>query len=133
MQRAQVGLLIFLLLGCGGPRHYPVEGTVLWTDGKPAVELAGGAVVFEAADGKLSATGPIGPDARYRLGTEKLTDGVPPGEYKVTLSPPVQSNPDRPTRRILPEFYQRLDTTKLKVTVAEARNDIPLQVERMAR
>lgn len=123
-------LLLLVLAGCGGRKLYPVEGTVQWMDGKPAVELAGGAVNFESADGTLSATGPIGPDARYRLSTERTHDGVPAGEYRVVLSAPPSANPDRPTRSVLNPLYQRLETTKLRVTVKEERNDLPLRIER---
>ena len=35
-------LLLGGLAGCGGPRLYPVAGRLVWEDGSPAKELAGG-------------------------------------------------------------------------------------------
>lgn len=126
-------LAAVLLAGCGGPRLYPVQGTVVWADGKPALELAGGAVNFEASDGGPSATGPIDKEARYLLGTHKTADGVAPGEYRVTITPPQADNPDRPPAPVLHPDYQRLETTKLKVSVEQKSNDIPLSLERFKR
>lgn len=122
-----------LLAGCGGPKLYPVEGTVAWADGKPARELTGGAVNFEPVGGGTSATGPIDNEGRYRLGTNRPGDGVPPGEYRVTLTPPPAADPDRPPPPVLSPDYQRLDTTKLKKTVAPQSNDITLSLERYKR
>jgi hypothetical protein len=121
------------LAGCGGPKLYPVEGTVMWTDGKPARELAGGRVSFEPLEGKHSADGPIDAEARYVVGTLRPGDGVPPGRYRVTLAPPLSADPDKPTPSLLDPDYQRLDLTKLEVTVDAKRNDIPLKLERRGK
>ncbi len=130
--RGSALLLLFTLVGCGS-KLYPVEGTIVWKDNdKPVTELVGGAVNFEPDDGKgKSATAPIGPEARYQLYTTKPGDGVLPGAYRVTLSPPLSANPDKPTRSVLHKDYERLDTTKLKVTVAEQKNEVPLKLERI--
>lgn len=129
--RAVAILFLITLVGCG-PKLYPVEGTVVWTDGKPVTELVGGSVNFEPEDAKgKSATSPIGPEARYQLYTAKPGDGVSAGSYRVTISPPLSANPDKPTRSVLHQDYERLETTKLKVTVAEQKNDLPLKLERI--
>jgi hypothetical protein len=123
-------LVAMLLAGCGGPKFYPVEGTVTWTDGKPALELVGGAVNFEPTAGNQSATGPIVAGARYQLGTSRPGNGVPAGEYRVTITRPPTADPDKPSPSVLHPDYERLDKTKLKVTVEEKRNDFPLKLER---
>lgn len=133
MNYRQLAVAVVLLAGCGGPKLYPVEGTVAWADGKPARELAGGAVNFEPVGGGTSATGPIDEQGRYRLGTNRPGDGVPAGEYKVTLAPPPSADPDRPAPPVLHPDYQRLDSTKLRKTVAPQNNDIPLSLERVRR
>ena len=68
--------------GCGrGP--VKVEGVVTF-DGKPAENAV---VVFAPLEGRgRYATGITNQDGYYRMFTEKLGDGVFPGEYKITVS-----------------------------------------------
>jgi hypothetical protein len=79
------GLVVVLLVAAGcGPSTGQVDGKLVWADGKPAVELDGGEVVFEAVAGGLSARGLIGPDGGFRLRTGEA-DGAPVGQYKVAV------------------------------------------------
>ncbi|MBY0459628.1 MAG: hypothetical protein K2V38_20100, partial [Gemmataceae bacterium] len=48
------------LSGCG-PSMGQVEGKVVWADGSPATELAGGQVIFESQAMRITARGEIGP------------------------------------------------------------------------
>lgn len=123
--------------GCGGGRAYPVEGKVVFADGQPAAELAGGSVVFESAEANVSATGEIGPDGSFRLTTYKDHDGAPAGKYKVVVTagdPEEVGADDRPARRkakrTLDPRFQSLDTTPLEVTVEPRANRVTLKVER---
>jgi hypothetical protein len=122
-------LLLLALAGCGGPRLYPVEGTIQFTDGQVARELAGASVEFDPLEGKAGARGTVGPDGRFRLGTDQPGDGAVPGTYRVCIQPPLPDL-DRPAARVLDRRYQSLATTDLKVTVKAEPNHLVLTVER---
>src|SRR5947209_5023568 len=64
--------------GCGS-NTYPVEGKVVWADGSPITELAGGMVQFESEKltPNVSARGTIQPDGTFRIGTHNPDDGAP--------------------------------------------------------
>src|SRR5262245_20495486 len=77
--------------GCGGRKTYPVQGKVLWSDGKPATELAGGMVQFDLVTWepkeKVSPHATILEDGSYRLTSFKQHDGAPAGKYRVWVVP----------------------------------------------
>ncbi|MBA4065904.1 MAG: hypothetical protein C0501_19730 [Isosphaera sp.] len=128
------GLFVVALVaaGCAGPTHVPVAGSVVWADGAPAVELAGGAVEFESADRLRSARGEIGPDATFSLSTSTPGDGVPPGEYLVVVVPPPPPG-EAPSRLIDPRFC-KFDTSGLTHTVRpEPNTGVVLRVARFGR
>jgi hypothetical protein len=89
---AGVAALAFVVLGLASglgrsrPELYPVRGTVLTADGKPAV---GAVVMFHSLGGAGAQdqviVGVVGEDGTYRLETETPGDGTAPGEYVITL------------------------------------------------
>jgi len=93
------------LAGCGGVNHVPVAGTVT-LDGQP---LDGAVITFapDAAKGNtapISCSGPV-TEGRYELRTTGTTradsgSGVPPGWYKVTVSPQPKSGLSQPAAPI---------------------------------
>jgi hypothetical protein len=132
VRRAALALALLAAAGCGGATTYPVGGTVEWKGGGPAKELAGGQVIFESADGKVSAVGTIREDGAYRLTTTKADDGAPAGDYKVLVTPP-PTNPEKPKPPVLHADYQNLDKTKLRATVERKNNTIDFVVERAGK
>src|SRR5262245_50245010 len=69
--KAHFFALIFAALVCGcGTGLYPVEGRVVWKDGKPATELMNGRVVFDLPEKKTSALGIIQEDGSFILTTD---------------------------------------------------------------
>jgi len=78
-----LGLL--LLVGCGGPASSAVSGTVTSGD-KP---VTGAVINF-----LNSTTGDIGVAELDASGGFKITEGVPPGSYKVFVIP--KSTPSKP-------------------------------------
>lgn len=114
--------------GCGGTKTYPVEGQVVFQDGKPATELAGGMVTFDCPEAKVSAQGSIQADGRFRLGTFRPDDGAVAGEHLVAITPPPPPNPDRP-----PPPVMRPLKSGLKKTVEPKSNQIEIRVERAKR
>jgi hypothetical protein len=81
MRRVTFAVLVAGLAGCGGGRTASVEGKLVWADGTPAKELAGGVVMFQTADGATKMHGVIGPDGAF-----ELADAVPEGTYQVYVS-----------------------------------------------
>jgi hypothetical protein len=127
-------MLVSLLLGCGSG-YYPVEGQVVWKDGKPATELAGSLVIFECAEKKTSAQGVIQPDGKFKLTTLKPNDGAAAGEHVVLVMETgrkPQGGPDgtnlAPSK--IDMRYATPSTSDLRATVKPGKNAVTLTVER---
>jgi hypothetical protein len=115
------------LAGCSS-QTYPVEGIVVFPDGNPATELAGGSVSFNSEETKTSASGPIGEDGRFHLSTSQEHDGAMPGKYHVTVSPPApEGRDDKAAAARRPPSY-KLRTSE--VTIERKRNELTLTVEK---
>ena len=81
MKYRSFSLLIIVLLATGCSGKVPLGGTVTFSDdGSP---LTQGVVYFQSET--LVAQGAIKPDGTYRVGTDKLTDGLPYGTYGVFI------------------------------------------------
>ncbi len=81
MKRNGIFLLLALLVsGCGNPMQK--AGGKVMVDGVPVKD---GAVTFYPTGGGRTASASILPDGTFTLSYEKLNDGLPPGEYKVTI------------------------------------------------
>jgi hypothetical protein len=120
-------LAVLLVAGCAsGKRLYPVEGTVLYDDGKPAVDLAGGLVSLESVEDKSNAAGEIQPDGTFRIRTPLGKDGAPAGAYRVLVRGP-EGRRDSP---ILVK-YGRYNTSEIEITVKEEPNKVEIKVTRV--
>jgi len=103
------------------------HGTVKVT-GKPVTK---GAVVFTSAAAGMSVMMNLGDDGSFSMGTYE-GDGLPLGEYQVSISPVGLSNGDvmivgvSPPRNLptadVPEKYRDPKTSGLAVTVKEGEN-----------
>jgi len=126
-------LAIAALAGCG--RYYPLEGQLVWTDGTPATELAGSSVYFESAEHRTISRSIVGPDATFRLTTERPEDGVPPGVHRVYViesrGGPGESGKRPPPR--IDERFLRPETSGLEVTVPPKEQPVILKIERAGR
>lgn len=120
-----------LTAGCGGPKTYPVEGKVVYTDGSPAKELAGGLVEFDAAEAGVSARGDIEADGTFRMSTYQPNDGCLPGKFRALIMPPASQDVDRPLPPVIDKRYQGFDTSGLEVEVKPEKNQVTLTVERL--
>ncbi|MBA4062164.1 MAG: hypothetical protein C0501_00335 [Isosphaera sp.] len=105
---------------------------MVFTDGKPAAELAGGSVSLESAGG-AAARGEIRPDGTFRLGTRGPDDGVVPGEYRAVVVGYTSFLPEKEPRPALAAKYRSFDTSGLTVTVKPVPNQVELVVERPKR
>ncbi len=117
----------FLLNGCSGekaPTTIPFSGIVLYK-GKA---LTQGQIVFQPvkkADGELQrpATGKIGENGAFEMGSFKAGDGVLPGEYQVGITSwktdPSLEELEKGAKRIshIPERYTSPLTSNLTITI----------------
>jgi len=123
-----------VLVGCESPEPVgQVTGKVTYKS-EPVGE---GVVHFSNSEVGFSADAKIGSDGFYTLTTHK--GGVPPAEYKVTISPPEIPDPSSGgdtapgtiTKEMdnIPEKYRSLATTPLTATVKEGKNQVALDME----
>jgi len=128
------GLLMLVLFapGCGSGLA-PIEGHVVWKDGSPAKELAGGQVVFEQAEKKTSSYGVIQADGSFRMTTVTPDDGVPTGQHTVAILEH-RPNANAAGTQLVPAKldlkYADLNSSGLECTVKPGKNEVTLTVER---
>jgi hypothetical protein len=129
------GLFLGLLtLGGCGPSMGQVDGKIVWTDGSPATELAGGQVIFESQEMRITSRGEIGPDGGFTLRTSQEGDGAKFGEYDVAIvehrvATGGEGSPLTPQR--LPDRYYDFKTSGLRAAVRPGRHPVTLTVERL--
>jgi hypothetical protein len=119
-------LLLLGVAGCG--RYYPVHGTVTYADGTPVTE---GLVVFERQEGgkAITARGEIQPDGSYRLSTAKSGDGVPPGKYRVLVTPKTDLNEvDKPRPAPFDPSFTEFKTSGLEFEVKPDATEFPIRL-----
>ena len=124
-------LLLLSAATCGcqksGLPTFPATGMVTLPDGKP---LPGGSVIFRSVDHGLVATGSIGSDGVFRLGTYLPNDGAIAGSHQVAIRPPMGSEDEGPSVPIGAKFL-RCETSGLKFDVSEKEpNDFRIVVTR---
>ncbi len=127
-----VAAVTMLSAGCGGSGLAPVRGQLVYPDGKPANELVGCTVVFEAtgADGKsVGAVGEVDAEGRFELTTNKPGDGAPVGTNKVSLNPRWRGQSERPDPLPVLDKYANASTSELTVEVKAGPNDVQITVE----
>ncbi|GHT25970.1 hypothetical protein FACS18942_02370 [Planctomycetales bacterium] len=83
-------LFIVLLSGCGG--NVAVSGKITFSDDNTPLTI--GMVFFESDT--FQSRGILDSEGRYQLGSLKLTDGLPPGHYRVYINGAVADDPHRP-------------------------------------
>jgi hypothetical protein len=107
------------------PTH-PVRGTVHF-EGAP---VSGAYVVFAQARGRADAITEA--DGSFRLSSYGPFDGVPAGEYAVTVvwRKPFVDAAGNPGPNLLPDRYARAATSGLKVTVKPGDNRVDLDLRR---
>jgi hypothetical protein len=117
-------------IGCGAGM-YPVDGIVMFDDGQPAKELAGGFVTFQSQEQNISSQGVILPDGRFTLSTQAESDGAYPGKYRVLVSqPPFRGSERERAPEIIERRYSDPQASPLSATIEASRNHIPLTVTR---
>jgi hypothetical protein len=134
---AVLGLAGLTAAGCSSDPHrpHPVRGVVVYEDGQPAKELAGGSVSFSplSTEPLGSSIGKIEEDGSFRLSCLRENDGAVAGRHQVTITPPepADQDDDRPAaRRARPRVVIDPATAVQEVTVEPKSNEITLKVRR---
>ena len=117
-------LVALALTGCDGGKKQ-ISGKVTFSDGKP-VTL--GKVVFSTES--FQATGTIQEDGSYRMGTIGEKDGVPPGEYSVSVMGVARLDLGAMTSYPLcEEKYMSPQTSGLTITIPVPGNKYDIVLE----
>ena len=118
--------------GCGNEKIYPVEGRVVFADGTPATELAGGLVIFASEEAKGSSRGAIQADGTFRLSTIATGDGAYLGKNRISVSGPRKIvGVKQPASILLDPKYADPETSGLEYTVVAGQNkDVEVMIER---
>jgi hypothetical protein len=117
------GIAILVAAGCSesnGPAPREIvraQGTLTYR-GRPVPEAQ---LTFRGDDPSEPAFAVTDSNGRFRCMTNDSSDGMPPGEYVVTISSP---------RGGVPEKYTDAETSPLWITVeVGAENDFPIELE----
>ena len=130
--------LVILLAGCGGQKMQ-LGGTVTFSDDGAPVPT--GFVIFTAVGADFQSRSVIAEDGAYALSTTGNVDGIPPGEYLVSLvgverntqvNRPDGSYTTQSEPLILPK-YTSPNTSGLTFTVDGSTKRYDIQVERFRR
>ncbi len=151
---ALLGLLVALSPGCSR-RTAPVEGVMLWDDGKPVIEAS---MRFVPVDGKgRESVAVTDKKGEFSLATHHSNDGTYPGEYKIVVikfastggaRPPTMNGTAEETAKAMkdwwdlqltkqakvtdpvPAVYSDEKTTPLRCTVESGGNKVELKLKR---
>jgi hypothetical protein len=128
-------VIVFSAVGCSDstPNTYPVRGIVRFPDGQLLRE---GSVEFEIIGRKppVTATGSIGPDGSFALGTYEADDGALAGKHRVVVIADyvIGNGAERPGLIPPPTLhpkYRSYRTSDLVHEVKPETNNIVIEVE----
>ena len=123
------GSMFFLCLsGCGGDGGLqPTTGSVVFEDGAPVKQ---GRIKFHPVPKGRLVTGQI-IDGKFELNTNKMGDGVAPGEYKVSFSvTEAHKGNSLDSRYVIADEYLQKTTTPFSVTVSEELHTFDFELKR---
>ncbi len=116
-----------LTVGCGPPRPSLVPvGGIVTLDGRP---LAGGALRVIPHNAR-AASGTIGPEGRFTLGTFAAADGCVAGTHAVEVMPPASGGDERSSAPAkpppFPTRYASVETSGLTITITGPTRDLSI-------
>jgi len=122
-----VSLSLFACLGCGD--QHRLKGKVTFADGQPVTK---GTVIFSNAS--FQARGEIQSDGSYTVSSTGKNDGLPKGEYQVTVSGVTKTvsggnNPMPFPVTLCHDRYANVDTTDISCTVPVSRNTFDIVLD----
>lgn len=115
-------LVAIILTGCDSGKKQ-ISGKVTFSDGKP---VTSGKIIFSTET--FQANGTINPDGSYQMGSIGEKDGVPPGEYKVSVTG-VGRLVGMTMLSLCDEKYMNPQTSGLTVTVPAPGNKYDIELD----
>lgn len=123
-----------LLLGCRSDRTqtYPANGTVVFDDDRP---VQSGMIELESIDFNTTATGTIGENGTFVLGTYGSNDGAARGKHRVIIVQLIISDGvvkhEKDHGRSVPTFYSRYETSGLTAEILpQKQNNLVFKLRR---
>jgi len=124
-------LICLVAIGCG--KNYRLTGKVTFDDGEPATN---GTVILQT--GNFVARGEIKPDGSYIVSSEGTNDGLPSGEYKVSVQGIFRAPPPAAPGQMMPPLpvlvcdpkYTDPETSGLTCKVPAPGNKFDIVLER---
>lgn len=122
--------------GCGPgevrPETVPVQGKVTYKGAPVTV----GTITFQSDSGQ-PATGKIGADGTYKLGTFAESDGAIPGHHKVIVvandgdptKMPGSSPGYKPPKDLVPKKYNKIESSGLETTVSKDKTSYDFDLQ----
>ncbi len=122
-------IITLAMSGCG--KAQPVHGKIVYPDGSPAKELAGHLIMFQSVEHKVSASGVIGPEGTFTVGTETETDGAMLGKQRIAIAPPAREIMKPQIKQVIPDWYGSFETSKLEIEIKSGTNTPTITVEKL--
>lgn len=127
-------VLAVLGSGCSqSPEMARVTGTVQFDDGQP---VGGGTIEFETVGRKIpvTATGEIGADGRFTLGTYGPNDGVLPGQHRAVVVADFGIGTEEERPKLVPKSkvhkkHRSFETSNLQFDIGSGEHDLTVVVE----
>lgn len=124
-----VGFCMIVCAGCGSG-NVPMKGKVVFSD--DATPLTVGMVAFTNAS--FTARGQIQPDGTFTISSTGKNDGLPPGDYAITITGAAvsakEASEETPMIPLIEEKYALSTTTDLKLSVDSSTRSYEIKVDR---
>lgn len=127
-------IFLFLLILCGCSGKQPLGGRVTFSDDNTPITK--GVVFFSTPT--FYAQGAIKPDGSYTVGTDRMSDGLPKGEYAVYIAGTEmiefgknkQGHPVEKRTRLIDPKYEKPETSGLTFLADGKNRKFDISVER---
>lgn len=123
-QVATLACLFATATGCGDgrPKRVQVSGMIT-IDGEP---LQHGSVLFAPESGR-SAGGEIDSTGRFELTSYEVSDGVPPGKYRVAISG-IESLGEFAQKWHAPKRYSQIKSSEISCEITEVTESLKFEL-----
>lgn len=115
-----IAVLLATCVGCGSSDRAYVTGQITKADGTPCTT---GRIMARSDKTGKWASGVTDSSGAYALGTAEAGDGIPPGDYYVTIAE-VFPDSDKPPRPTIPSKYADPSASGLELHLAPGESKV---------
>jgi hypothetical protein len=128
--------ILIASIGChrAPQQTYPVQGTLRWRDGAPAVELVNATVELQVIDGptiRVSPRGAVQADGTFVLKTYAPNDGAPPGHYRAIVMPQLVIDEEMRPPVLIDSHWHSFESSPLRATIEPKPNVVEFILDRV--